>query len=206
MISCFFGLNWSCICTNVGNKTAAFSDILIHAIWLEKEGRFNSRQEKFHHISPLSFFLLRWHGDTKLLPDSRLLRSRFWHGTSKKSKQNNIKTKRTIRKSCKKCCSCGRRREKFGGGGGTATARGGLAHTHSSQDGRIAYRVTRRNFSFGDKEFGVTLPLFKCLPRTTLTAIFRHTGLLYGIYKRLREAKWELQAGDDDEVTCKIIK
>ena len=46
-------------------------------------------------------------------------------------------------------------------------ARGGddLAHTHSTQDGRIAHRVTQRNFSFGDKEFGVTLPLFKCVFR-----------------------------------------
>ena len=59
-------------------------------------------------------------------------------------------------------------------------ARGGddLAHTHSTQDGRIAHRVTQRNFSFGDKEFGVTLPLFKCLPGSTrMTAIFRYTSV-----------------------------
>ena len=55
---------------------------------------------------------------------------------------------------------------------------GDLAHTHSTQDGRIAHRVTQRNFSFGDKEFGVTLPLFKCLPgNTRMTAIFRHTSV-----------------------------
>ena len=37
--------------------------------------------------------------------------------------------------------------------------------------------MTRRNFSFGDKEFEVTLPLFKCLAKTTSTTIFRRTGL-----------------------------
>ena len=64
------------------------------------------------------------------------------------------------------------------GRGGMARGDGDLAHTHSTQDGRIAHRVTQRNFSFGDKEFGVTLPLFKCLPgNTRMTAIFRHTSV-----------------------------
>ena len=64
------------------------------------------------------------------------------------------------------------------GRGGMARGGDDLAHTHSTQDGRIAHRVTQRNFSFGDKEFGVTLPLFKCLPgNTRMTAIFRYTSV-----------------------------